>query len=149
MTLDEPAFPQAGLADEDDVLMAADEVALGQGFDLQAGDGGVEGPVEGAQRQGFAEVGLLDEPFDAALAAEAGLIGEQAMQEVEVREAGILGVLRERRRVARPSRGCVAWRSRRGSGHAGSASLPVSPGSSSGSSSGGASSPDSSGESKC
>ena len=37
--LDQPAFAQAGLADEDDVLLAADEVALGQGFDLQAGDG--------------------------------------------------------------------------------------------------------------
>ena len=47
--LDQPAFSQAGLADEDDVLLAADEVALGQGFDLQAGDGGIEVPVEGAQ----------------------------------------------------------------------------------------------------
>ena len=41
----------------------------------------------------FAEVGILDEAFDAALASQAGLIGEQAMKEVEVREAGILSVL--------------------------------------------------------
>ena len=81
------------MADEDDVLLAADEVALGQGFDLHAGDGWVEVPVEGAQRQGFAEVGVLDETFDAALAAQAGLIGEQAMQELQVRPAGVLGLL--------------------------------------------------------
>ena len=35
--LDEPAFSQTGLTDEDDVLLAADEVTLGQGFDLQTG----------------------------------------------------------------------------------------------------------------
>ena len=89
--LDQPAFSQAGLPDEDDVLLAADEVALGQGLDLQAWDGRVEVPVEGAQRERFAEVGVLDETFDAALAAQAGLIGEQAMQELQVRPAGVLG----------------------------------------------------------
>ena len=30
-------LPRPRLADEDDVLLAADEVALGQGFDLQHG----------------------------------------------------------------------------------------------------------------
>ena len=89
-------FPRPRLADEDDVLLAADEVALGQGFDLQARDGGIEVPVEGAQGQRFAEVGVLDEAFDAALAAQAGLIGEQAMQELQVRPAGVLGLLQGR-----------------------------------------------------
>ena len=89
--LDQPAFAQAGLADEDDVLLAADEVALGQRFDLQAWDGRIEVPVEGAQGQSFAEVGVLDEAFDAALAAQAGLIGEQAVQELQVRAAGCPG----------------------------------------------------------
>ena len=51
--LDQPAFSQAGLADEDDVLLAADEVALGQGFDLQTRDGGIEVPVEGAPAAGL------------------------------------------------------------------------------------------------
>ena len=32
--LDEPAFTEAALAREDDVLLAADEVALSQSFDL-------------------------------------------------------------------------------------------------------------------
>ena len=66
--LDQSAFAQAGLARKDHVLAAADEVALGQGFDLHTWDGWIEIPVEGAQRQGLAEVGFLDEPFDAALA---------------------------------------------------------------------------------
>ena len=92
--LDQPAFSQAGLADEDDVLLAADEVALGQGFDLQPGDGGIEVPVEAVKRQRFAEVGVLDEAFDAALAAQAGLVGEQPMQELQVRPAGVLGLLK-------------------------------------------------------
>ncbi len=82
--LDEPAFPQAGLTHENNVLIAANEVALGQGLDLHARDGGIERPVEGAQGQGFAEAGVLDESFDAALAAQAGLIGEQSVEEVEM-----------------------------------------------------------------
>ena len=57
-----------------------------------AGNGRVEVPVEGAQRQCFAEVGILDEAFDAALAAQAGLIGEQAVQELQVRAAAVFGV---------------------------------------------------------
>ena len=72
------------------------------------------------KRQSFAEAGVLDEAFDAALAAQAGLIGEQAMQELQVRPAGVLAPASRRRRVARRSRGCAGWRSRRGSGHAGS-----------------------------
>lgn len=95
-TLDEPAFSQAGLTHENNVLVAADEVALGQGLDLHTRDGGIERPVEGGERQGFTEAGVLDEPFDAALAAQAGLIGEQSVQEVEMREACILGVLERR-----------------------------------------------------
>ena len=81
------------MADEDDVLLAADEVALGQRFDLHTGDGRVEIPVEAAQRQRFAELGFLDEAFDAALPPQAGLIGQQTMQELQVRPAGILALL--------------------------------------------------------
>ena len=44
------------------------------------------------KRQRFAEVGVLDEAFDAALPAQSGLIGEQAMQELQVRPAVLLGV---------------------------------------------------------
>jgi len=80
------------LAEEDDILLAADEVGLGQGFDLQAGNGWIEVPVEGAQGERFAEVGVLDEAFDAALPAQAGLIGEQAVQELQVRSAVLFGV---------------------------------------------------------
>ena len=90
--LDQSAFAQAGLAREDHVLAAADEVALGQGFDLHTWDGWVEIPVEGAQRQGLTEVGFLDEPFDAALASRTGLIGEEALQELQVRAAVLFGV---------------------------------------------------------
>ena len=93
--LNQPAFPQSGLTHDDDVLLATDEVALGQGFDLHPGDGRVEGPVECAQRQRFAEASLLDEPFDAALAAEAGLIGEQTMQELQMRPAGVLSLFQD------------------------------------------------------
>ncbi|HTU22706.1 MAG TPA: hypothetical protein VMG10_31995, partial [Gemmataceae bacterium] len=71
----ESAFSQARLADEDHVLLAADEVALGQGLDPQAWDGGIEAPVEGAQRERFTEAGLPDETFDATLTPQASLIG--------------------------------------------------------------------------
>ena len=42
-------FPKPRLADEDDVLFAANEVARGLRLDLQARDFGIEVPVEGAQ----------------------------------------------------------------------------------------------------
>ena len=38
-------------------------------------------------------MGLLDEAFNAALAAQTGLIGEQPMEELQVRPAGVLGLL--------------------------------------------------------
>ena len=117
--LDQPAFSQAGLADEDDVLLAANEVALGQSFDLQAWNRRIEVPVEGAQGKRFAEVGVLDEAFDAALAAQAGLIGEQAMQELQVRPAGVLGFFKSLVELVGASPGYARSRSRRGSGHAG------------------------------
>src|SRR5581483_8367359 len=80
--LDEPALSQSRLPDKDDILLAADEVALGQGLDLEARDGRIEVPIEGVQRQRFPEVGVLDETFDAALAAQAGLVGQQPMEEL-------------------------------------------------------------------
>src|SRR5208283_3474336 len=49
-TLDQPAFSQTGLADEDDVLLAANEVTLGERLDLEPRDSGIEVPVEGVQR---------------------------------------------------------------------------------------------------
>ena len=67
---------------------------------------GIEVPVEGAQAASASrKLGILDEAFDAALASQAGLIGEQAMEELQVRAAGVLGLLQARRRVARRSPG--------------------------------------------
>lgn len=91
--LDQPALSQARLANEDDVLVAANEVPLGEGFDLRARDGGVEVPIEGAERLEIAEVGVPDEAFDAALTAQSSLIGEQTMEEVAVGQAGVLSKL--------------------------------------------------------
>src|SRR5271156_2077762 len=90
--LDEPAFSKTALARKDDVLLAADEVPLSQRFDLESGNRRVEVPVEGAQGQRLAEVGVLDEAFGAALSAQAGLSGEQAVQELQVRSAILFGV---------------------------------------------------------
>ena len=52
---------------------------------------GVELPVEGAQRLAFAEAGLADAAGDAAFAALVGLLGEQQVQELLVRQAVALG----------------------------------------------------------
>jgi hypothetical protein len=57
--------------------MAAHEVAGGQSLDLSAVDGRVEVPVEFAQRLELAEIGVLDAPFDAALAALSGLMASR------------------------------------------------------------------------
>jgi hypothetical protein len=90
-TLDQMAFADSRLPDEDDVLLAADEVALGECFKLRAWDRWIEVPVEGTERFQVAEVGIVDAVCDAAGAALAGLFGQQVVQEVEVRPAGLLG----------------------------------------------------------
>src|ERR1700733_12377609 len=72
--------------------MAANEVALDQRFDLRARDRWVEAPIELAPWLAFAEVGILDAAFDAALTAQAGLTLEQAVQELQVRAARRFGV---------------------------------------------------------
>jgi hypothetical protein len=87
------AFAHAALADEDEVLLAADEVAGGERLDLDAADGGVEVLIELGERLELAEAGLFDAALEAAYTAQAGLIGEQALEEVEVSETGVLGLL--------------------------------------------------------
>jgi len=94
--LDQITLTHATLADEDQILISADEVALGQCFDLRAIDGGIEVPIELTERLEIAEPGIVDPPFDAPLTAQTGLIGKQPMQEVQVRQTGVLSVLKNR-----------------------------------------------------
>jgi hypothetical protein len=69
-------FADSRLPDEDDVLFAADEVALGECFNLRAWDRRIEVPVEGTERFQVAKVGVVDAVCDAAGAALAGLFGQ-------------------------------------------------------------------------
>ncbi len=72
---------------------AGTEVAGGERLHLHPADRGIEGPVELTQRPGVAEPGFPNAPLDGALTAQARLVGQQAMQEVEVRQPGVLGLL--------------------------------------------------------
>ncbi len=54
--LNQVAFADAALADEDEILASSDEVASGERFDLDAADGGIEVPIELGQRFEVAEV---------------------------------------------------------------------------------------------
>ena len=90
--LDEITFADSRLADEDEVLFASHEAALGQGFDLGAWDQRVETPIEFAQGFEIAEAGVFDALLQTAFAPHSRLVGEQAMQEVEVRSAVLFGV---------------------------------------------------------
>ena len=74
--LDQMTFAHAALADEDEVLMAAHEVAGGERLDLDTADGGVEVPIELGEWLEIAEAGVLDALLQAAFTAQAGLIGE-------------------------------------------------------------------------
>ena len=94
-------------------------------------------------------MGVLDTAFDAALATQAGLVGEQAMEELQVRPAALLGVGQSGVELVRRYRNTQGRRSRRGFAHAGLESLSVSSGSSAGFSWDGVSSAASSGKSKC
>ena len=78
---------------EDEVLPAINESAGGQILDLHTLDGlGVEIPIEAGQGLDFGEVSLADAACGAALAAQAGLIGDEAVQELQV-GAAVLGSL--------------------------------------------------------
>ena len=90
--LDEPAFAEAALARKDDVLLAADEVALGQRFDLESRNRRVEVPVECAQGRASRKLASLMRRSMRRCAAQAGLSGEQAVQELQVRSAVLFGV---------------------------------------------------------
>ena len=64
--LDETAFTDAALADEDEILTSADEVARGECLDLDPADGGIEVPIELGERLEIAEAGVLDATLEAA-----------------------------------------------------------------------------------
>ena len=81
-------FPNPGLAHQNQVVLALNKRAGGQFFDLDAIDGGlVEVPVELAERLAFNEVGLADAMGDRAFAALVGLLGDEQMQELLVRQS--------------------------------------------------------------
>ena len=68
--------------------MTLDEGAAGQFLDLDTVDGrAVEFPVERTQGLEVAEAGLADTPGDAAFASLIGLLGEEQVQELLVRQA--------------------------------------------------------------
>src|SRR6202162_4030406 len=74
-------------------MPAAEEVARGEFFDLDALDGlGVEIPIKACQALEFGEMRLADAACGAAFAAEAGLVGDEAVQELQV-GAAVLGSL--------------------------------------------------------
>ena len=84
--LQEKTLSDAALADHDEILAAADELAGGQPFDLGAVDRlGVEFPVEVGQALVFAELGVANPPFDRPLAAACGRLSQDQLQEVQVR----------------------------------------------------------------
>lgn len=91
--LDETAFTDAALADEDEILTSADEVAGGERFDLDPADGGIEVPIELGERLKIAEAGVLDAALEAAFTPQSRLVSKQAVKEVEVRQAGVLSLL--------------------------------------------------------
>jgi len=76
----------AGLADEDDVDVAPNEVAGGELFVLGALDRLVEGPVEGVQRLVLGKLGGGDAARDGAVAAPGGLFPEQPVEGRQRRE---------------------------------------------------------------
>src|SRR5262249_40372389 len=97
--LDQMTFADARLPHEGQVLATAHQVAPGPRLDLHAVEGRGEAPVERRQRLPIAAVRLLDTAFDTALAPQPGLIRQQAMPEVPVRQAAVLRLRQGRVRL--------------------------------------------------
>jgi hypothetical protein len=93
-------FEQKSLADarlsyHHEITFAADEVGGGQFLDLWPLHGALEVPVELLQETDLAKAGIVDAAFDGAFAALVGQAAEQAMGELQVRPAFLLGLAEE------------------------------------------------------
>jgi hypothetical protein len=75
--LHQVTLAHAGLADQDDVNVSANEIAGGELFVRDAFDRLVEGPVEGVERLVLGKLGGGDAALDGAVAAPGGLFAEQ------------------------------------------------------------------------
>src|SRR5207248_1422040 len=90
------ALAGAALAGEDEVLLATDEAEAGELQDEGLVEGGLEGPVEGAEGLALAEPTCRDAALDAALQLEGGFRREHAQEKgagcrlVRKREAEVL-----------------------------------------------------------
>jgi len=83
--LENPALAQAGLTDEDDVLVAAHEVTGRQLLNGPPIDSlGIEGPIESFQCGQFAELRRTQPPIEGTLPACRGGLRQQAMEEFQV-----------------------------------------------------------------
>ena len=90
-SLNEMTFPDAGLADEDNIGLPADEVAAGEIFDLQPVDPRIELPVKGLQCFAFFETGIPNAALDGAVTAGGGLLAQQQIEEQEMRQSLFIG----------------------------------------------------------
>jgi len=94
----------ARLPDHHEVTFAADEVGGGQLLDLWSLHAAFEVPVELLQETDLAEAGIVDTAFDGAFASLVGQAAEQAMSELQVRPAFLLGLAQQGvKRLARRS----------------------------------------------
>lgn len=93
---EQEALADARLSDQNEVAFAADEVAGGQFLDLGSLDRALEVPVEVLQQTDLAEVRLVDPTFDGAFAPLVGQAAEQAVGELQVRPAFLLGLAEQR-----------------------------------------------------
>jgi hypothetical protein len=89
--LDQEAFAHAALSDQDDVVVAANELGGGQFLDLGAVNRAIEVPIKAGQGLGLAETGLTDAMGDAAFAAQVGLLGDHQVQELQMRQTLAIG----------------------------------------------------------
>jgi len=79
------------LTDHDEVFPAADEISARKGLDLHAVDRlGIEGPIEIFEGPDLREVRLPDTPLDPSALPLSGLLGDQALDELQMRETFLL-----------------------------------------------------------
>ena len=84
---------QADRTAEDDRLVAFHEAAGGEVADLGGGDLGVEGEVELGQGLDLVEVSAVDAGLERAALAAAHLVLQHQLQELEVAELLVVGLL--------------------------------------------------------
>jgi hypothetical protein len=93
--LHQKTLADAALTHQDEIALAANEVAGGQFLDLGPADGGIEIPVEAIEGADLAEARFTNAAFNRSFTALVGQVAQETVDELQVRPAFSFSLFQE------------------------------------------------------